>query len=84
VQGVVLMVGLGVVEALQWFDLGHNLRRKDMDRIQLRNVGEADPALFLIVVEDRRAVGCAYIRPGDLVVSGRGRRRNRSAATVRR
>ena len=48
---VVLMVVLGVVEALQRHNLGHDPAGKHMGRVQLRDIGLADLALVIVAQE---------------------------------
>jgi hypothetical protein len=57
VEGVVLVVGLGVVEAFEGSDFGDNGLAEDVGGVELGDVGGADFALLVVDVEDGGAVG---------------------------
>ena len=61
VQGIVLVVGLGVVEAFEGSDLGDDGLVEDVGGIELGDVGGADFALLVVDVEDRGTVGGADV-----------------------
>src|ERR1700693_4528210 len=52
IKRVVLMIGLGIVKALERSNLGHDARRKHLRRIELRNIGGCNPVLLLTAVKD--------------------------------
>src|ERR1035441_3100525 len=56
VEGVVLMVGLGVVKALQWDNLGNDGLGEDVCGIKLSDVRLADFVLLVIRIKDGGAV----------------------------
>ena len=70
VQGIVLVVGLGVVEAFEGSDLGDDGLVEDVGGIELGDVGGADFALLVVDVEDRGTVGGADV--GALAVESGG------------
>ena len=61
VEGVVLVVAFGVVEAQERGELSDDRLGKDMGRVKLRDVGHADLALVFAGIKDRRAIGCADV-----------------------
>jgi hypothetical protein len=61
-RGIVLMVGLGRIESLQRDYLSHDRARKNFGFFELRNVGFRNSFLFVVGVEDDRAILAALIR----------------------
>ena len=53
---VVLVIGLGFEEGLQRYHLGDDRPVENMSRVQLVDIGVSDALLFVVGVEDRRAV----------------------------
>ena len=52
IQGIVLVVSLGIIKPLQRHNLGHDRLAKDFGCIQLRDVGVADFLLLVVGIED--------------------------------
>ena len=55
-RGIVLMVGLGRIDAFERSNAGGNRALEDMGAVELRNIGPSDLALGVIDREDRRPV----------------------------
>jgi hypothetical protein len=56
VCGVVLVIGLGRIKALQWGYLGHDGAGKDPRFFELCDVRLGNPFLFVIAVENGRPI----------------------------
>src|SRR5258708_1297488 len=61
VESVVLGVGLSVVKAFEWTNLGDEGLGKCMGGVKLRDIGLGKAALVVIFVEDGRTVGRANV-----------------------
>src|SRR5206468_12385325 len=60
-SGVVLVVLLGGIEAIERNDLGDDRAIEDLGPIQLLDVGLCDTTLLVVAVEDDRAVLASHV-----------------------
>src|SRR5215467_3619197 len=69
-SSIVLMIGLGGIEALQMYDLRDDAMRKDLGLINLRNVRIGDAFLLIVGIEDGGAILCAFVRTLAIELGG--------------
>src|SRR5216683_6866250 len=67
---VVLVIVLGAKEGFEGHDLGDNFPGIDLGGIELLDVGAGDALLFLIGIENGRAILRAVVRPLAIELRG--------------
>ena len=83
--GIVLVVGLGWIEGLQWNYLGHDRALEDLGFVELCDIRLGDPLLLVTAIENGRTILGALVRdPAGSTAWGRGPPRRRHEAVGRK